>query len=175
MDTITPEMIETVESSLREQIRHEQERIACLHKLEPLAGKYVTKRLEPDIKAMFPDYTSCYLSKDSYNGELTVILGKPGWRYWEDDFHCKIGDSDTRRVDIDRIKTQIKKATEEIERLKTLHDTVRENFMQFANLLTYAKTLASPIESACRIAMNHSGEPYKLRSLTDFCHSLNQL
>ena len=112
---ITPEMVEQVESKLRKEIKHEQERIRILTLLEPLAGKYCTKRIEPELQALFPDYKSVYLHKE-YNNRLEVVLSNPGMDYWHDAYHLTIADADVKRVDADRIKQQIETAEKEIKR-----------------------------------------------------------
>ena len=167
---ITPEMIEQVESKLRKEIEHEQERIRILKLLEPLAGKYCTKRIEPDLQALFPDYKSVYLHKE-YNNWLEVVLSNPGMDYWHDAYHLTIADADIKRVDADRIKQQIETAEKEIKRLEELHNSFRENAAQFSNLLGYMKSLAATMDSALTIACRKD-PGYELRNLSELVHHM---
>jgi len=166
---ITPEMIEQVESSLRRAIRHEQERIRLLHLLESLTGKYCTKRIEPDLQAMFPDYKSVYLHKE-YD-RLEVVLRNPGMDYWYDAYHLTIADQDARRVDADKIKQQIENAEKEIKRLEGLHAGFRDQAMQFTNLIGFMNTLAGQMSGALTVACRKD-PGYELRNLDKLCDEL---
>ena len=167
---ITPEMIEQVESSLRRAIRHEQERIRLLHRLESLAGKYCTKRIEPDLQAMFPEYKVVYLHKE-YNNRLEVVLSNPGMDYWCDAYHLTIADQDKRRVDADKIKEQIESTEKEIKRLEGLYASFRDQAMQFTNLLGFMQSLAQSMDSALTVA-RRKDPGYQLRSLSELCNKL---
>lgn len=167
---ITPEMIEQVESSLRRAIRHEQERIRLLHKLESLKGKYCTKRIEPDLQAMFPEYKVVYLHKE-YNNRLEVVLSNPGMDYWYDAYHLTIANQDTRRVDADKIKEQIESTEKEIKRLEGLYAGFRDQAMQFTNLLGFMQSLAQSMDSALTVACRKD-PGYQLRNLSELCNKL---
>lgn len=167
---ITPEMIEQVESSIRKAIRHEQERIRLLHKLETLTGKYCTKRIEPDLQAMFPDYKAVYLHKE-YKNRLEVVLSNPDMDYWCDAYHLTIADQDTRRVDADKIKEQIESTEQEIKRLEGLHAGFRDQAMQFTNLLGFMQSLAKSMDSALTVACRKD-PGYQLRNLSELCNKL---
>jgi hypothetical protein len=163
-------MIEQVESSIRKAIRHEQERIRILHLLEPMAGKYCTKRIEPDLQAMFPTYKAVYLHKE-YNNRLEVVLSNPGMDYWYDAYHLTIANQDTRRVDADKIKEQIERAEKEVKRLEGLHATFRDQAMQFTNLLGFMQSLAQSMDSALTVACRKD-PGYQLRNLSELCNKL---
>ena len=167
---ITPEMIEQVESSLRRAIRHEQERIRLLHLLESLKGKYCTKRIEPDLQAMFPEYKTVYLHKE-YSDWLEVVLSNPGMDYWYDAYHLTIAHTDIRRIDADKIKQQITKAEEEVKRLEEMHASFRGQAMQFTNLLGFMQDLAKSMDSALTVACRKD-PGYQLRNLSELCNKL---
>lgn len=169
-DIITPELIETVESKIRQAIRHEQEKICCLRKLETMAGKYVTKRIEPDIQGIFTGYKSVYLHKDQYNGKIEIVLNNPGWDYWYDAYHLTIADKE-RRVSADMITKQIEDAEKAIASLETLHANFREQAMQLANVLPYMKTLTSKISGALTVA-DRNDTDYSIRRLKDICNHM---
>ena len=167
---ITPEMIEQVESSIRKAIRHEQERIRLLRLLESLRGKYCTKRIEPDLQTMFPEYKVVYLHKE-YKNRLEVVLSNPGMDYWYDAYHLTIANQDARRVDADKIKEQIEAAEKEVKRLEEMHSTFRDQAMQFTNLLGYMKSLAQSMDSALTVACRKD-PGYQLRNLSELCNKL---
>lgn len=151
-------------------IRHEQERIRLLRLLESLTGKYCTKRIEPDLQSMFPEYKVVYLHKE-YSNRLEVVISNPGMDYWYDAYHLTIANQDTRRVDADKIKEQIESTEKEIKRLEGLYSGFRDQAMQFTNLLGYMKSLAQSMDSALTVACRKD-PGYQLRNLSELCNKL---
>lgn len=173
MVTITPELIETVEGKIRKEIKHQQQKISCLHQLEPLAGKYVTKRIEPELKALFPDYKSVYLHKDPYCKKIELVLSNPGLDFWYEAFHFSITD-DSRRVDADLIKKQIEDAEKEVKRLEEIHNNFRDQAIKLGNLLSFLKSVGTSVYDALTIA-DRNDNSYEIRRIKELCDKVRWL
>lgn len=146
MNEINLEIIEAAESALRKHIQQNEKRIDCLRKLETLTGKYVTKRLNPLIAEMFPEFEYHDVCKQPYGHMIEIRLTNPGWDYWRDDFHFQIADSDgDRRIKPELIQRQIENYQQTNENLKNSLERFRDSCAQLNNLLAYARTLSGPI------------------------------
>ena len=167
------ETIEAIETGLRRRIESRKERINCLQRLAPLAGKYITKRLEPEIKEIFSEFPTAYISKDQYSGKFSVVLSRPGWNIWYDAHWLIVCNNETRRIDPAMIAPQIEETQKEIEKLSGMLENIRDQIVQFSNLMAYAQTLAAPICSACNAAINGHSGMYAIENLLKLAQAIN--
>lgn len=140
--TIDEDMMQQAEAAALRQMKECKERAALLSRLIPFEGRYVTKRLEPEFAAAFPEFPYVRVGKrSSYCPTLCLHLSNSGNRHEEFD----LASPEDRRVSLDMIKRQMEAEEKEAQEYADALSIFRENAAQWNNLMAYAATLYGPI------------------------------
>ena len=140
--TIDEDMMQQAEAAALRQIQRCKERAALLARLIPFDGRYVTRRLEPEFAAAYPEFKFVHVGKrSSYSSTLALHLNNGGNRYEEFD----LASPDDRRGSLDMIKRQMEAEEKEAQEYADALSIFRENAAQWNNLMAYAATLYGPI------------------------------
>ena len=83
-----------------------------------LAGKYITKRLEPELAAAFPDARRVYLYQPSYGAQLFLEVCYDGGDARDDNISIYLAQRDTRRINPEGLNERAANEEKEIARLE---------------------------------------------------------
>lgn len=146
-------MVSISEKALEEATNKAAHRIAWLKEkrivaqcLSAFNGKYVTKKLIPELEEAFPEYERIYLHNEQrYKSiAITVTFCKPSHRY-EDYITLDIASTDGRRVDGEKLKEIAKDAAREADALEKSLANLQENAAQWNNMMKYVTRLANDL------------------------------
>ena len=141
--TIDQEIMEKAESAALRHIRRSNERIGILRRLTVLNGRYITKRIDDELKAMFPEYRYVHVSKaGTYSTTLSIYFSNGEC---QSDICIDIADKETRRASLTKINNQIEREEKNIQAFAEAMKVFRENAAQWNNLISYAATIYGPL------------------------------
>ena len=162
--TITEEMMEKSEISILRTIQRNREKIRLLRRLAVLNGRYVTKRLDPKLKELFPEYLHAYIGKSSsYSHRLSVHISANAAEGWYETLHLDIALDTERRVSMTLINEQIEAAQKEIEADTAALQSFRECAAQWNNLIAYAAAIHETLSRCLRNCGDYKAE--RIRSM----------
>lgn len=142
--TIDPETMDQAESAALRRISRYREKINLLRRLTALNGRYITKRLDDELQARFPEYSRVFVGKTgTYSNTISVYFCGNG----HDLIAIEIASLDNRRASLTMINGQIEALENEIAEYQTAMQNFRENAAQWNNLMNYAATIYGPLYS----------------------------
>lgn len=145
---VDQEKMQAAEAATMKRIERNKLEIILLRRLVSLNGRYVTKRIDPQLQALFPEFEKVYLGKSS---SYTHTLSARIYARQNDWINLDIATDENRRVSLEMINKQIEMRESEIQADYAALEVFRENAAQWNNLMAYAATIYSPI---CHVLYN---------------------
>ena len=101
LDIINAEETENARKKAAAAISGDRRRAAIKRIVaEKLKGQYITKRIEPNLLAMFPGAVRCYMSQSYDHVDLTVTYSATNYNNRETIILCQ---TDNRRIDAEKL------------------------------------------------------------------------
>ena len=101
LDIINTEETENARKKAAAAISGDRRRAAIKRIVaEKLKGQYITKRIEPNLLAMFPGAVRCYMSQSYDHVDLTVTYSATNYNNRETIILCQ---TDNRRIDAEKL------------------------------------------------------------------------